>query len=262
MKLHFYLKLASVCLLLVLSVQSCVNTKKLKILKTLEHDSSGIVAKALDERRVATGDLINISVFCLDDATRSLLNNLAGTASNASTGGVPAYQVDDSGFIKFPLLGPFKCLNMTGKELEDTLTKILVSYKYVLDPIITVRFVNFKITILGEVAQPGVISTLDDGLNILDAIAMRGDLTIHAHRDNVLLIREIDGKKKYTRFSLNDPDIFSRDHYLLRNDDIIYIEPARSKAATLDRSNQFITLGVTTLNFLILFYSQFFINNQ
>lgn len=261
MKLHGLLRLTAVCLFMIVAGQSCVSTKRLKILKTLEHDSTSQLANAFTERRVMTGDLINITVFCLDDATRSLLNSLAGTASNANSGGVPAYQVDDSGYIKFPLLGPFKCLNMTGKELEDTLTRILVSYKYVLDPIITVRFVNFKVTVLGEVAQPGVINTMDENINVLDAIAMRGDLTVHAHRDNVLLIRNIDGKKKFTRFSLNDPKLFSRDHYLLRNDDILYIEPSRSKAATLDRSNQFITLGVTTLNFLILFYSQFFLNN-
>jgi polysaccharide export outer membrane protein len=132
-------------------------------------------------------------------------------------------------------LGKINVLNLTTTELRDTITNI--ANKYYKDPTVVVRFANFKITVTGEVLKPGQYVVPNEKVSIFDGIAMAGDLTIFGKRDNILLLREnADGTKTPYRINLNKSEILSSPYYYLRQNDILYIEPGKGKAAANDAS--------------------------
>src|SRR5690606_20590184 len=107
---------------------------------------------------------------------------------------------------------------------------------YLVDPNVQVRFVNFKVTVIGEVGKPATYAFQNEKVSILDAIGMAGDLTIYGKRENVLLIRETSNGKEMIRFNLNKSDIFNSPYYYLKQNDIVYVEPSKSKIANTDAS--------------------------
>lgn len=107
----------------------------------------------------------------------------------------PGYLIDQEGYIRFPLLGKLQAAGLTKAELRDKITEKLISNKYLIDPIVDVRYLNYKISVLGEVSKPSVINIPSEKVSLLEALALAGDLTIYAQRDNILLIRETESVK-------------------------------------------------------------------
>ncbi len=229
---------------------SCISTKKIKIFSEIKNDTSTDIVNLKSENFIKPGDMLQITVFSQDEVAKSILNNVGSATAGFN------YLVDDSGFIKLPMLGLVKSAGLSKVELETKLINALVGKKILLDAIISVRIINFKITILGEVNSPGVITIQNERVSIVEALGLAGDLTVYAKRDNILLIREQDGKRLYKRFSLNDPSLFNKDFYYLQNRDVLYIEPSKSKAASIDRSTQFVSIGLSFLSVILLVYSQ------
>jgi polysaccharide export outer membrane protein len=139
-------------------------------------------------------------------------------------------------------------VGLTKDELKDKLTKSLVDKKLLVDPIITIRFLNFKVTVLGEVAHPTVVTVPSERISLLEAIGLAGDLTIYAQRDNVLVIRDEDGKKVTHRLNLNSTELFTSPYYYLKTNDVVYVEPNKSKVATTSRSIQWIPIVLSALS--------------
>jgi polysaccharide export outer membrane protein len=163
--------------------------------------------------------------------------------------------VDDSGNIKLPLLGSVKSAGLNKIQLADTIAKQLTTRQFAINPIVSVRITNFKISILGEVAKPGLILVPNEHITITEALALAGDLTIYSNRENILLIREKNGKRITKRFSLNSDDIFTTDIFYLQNQDVLYIESTKNKAAPLSRVSQNLSLIITSITFLLLIYT-------
>lgn len=238
-----------------LFIGSCASNKKIKIFSELKDETSTPIVVGKIDKTIKPGDILQITIFSQDEMTKQMLNNSAAAAA-AGVNSVSGYLVDDSGCIKFPLLGSVKCSGLSKEQLEDTMAMTLIGRKLVLDPIVSIRISNFKITLLGEVNRPGVFNIQNERISIIEAIGLAGDLTVFAQRDNILLIREENGKRYYKRFSLNDEALFSKDFYYLQNQDILYFEPSKGKAATIDRSTQYISLGLTALSVIMLIYIQ------
>jgi len=238
----------------ILGMSSCASSKKITIFSELKNETSTPIVVGKIDKTIKSGDILQITIFSQDEMTKQMLNNSAAAAAgvNAASG----YLVDDSGCIKFPLLGSVKCSGLSKEQLEDTMAMTLIGRKLVLDPIVSIRISNFKITLLGEVNRPGVFNIQNERISIIEAIGLAGDLTVFAQRNNILLIREENGKRYYKRFSLNDETLFSKDFYYLQNQDILYFEPSKGKAATIDRSTQYISLGLTALSVIMLIYIQ------
>lgn len=133
------------------------------------------------------------------------------------------YVVDPKGDILFPMLGTISVQGLTVEQLRDKLTALIS--KDVENPLVSVSLVNYYIDILGEVASPGRKSVSSPRYTILDAIANAGDITQYGRRDNVLLIREENGKRSHVRLDLTSPDILSSPYYYLKQNDYIYVEP-------------------------------------
>lgn len=149
------------------------------------------------------------------------------------------YQVGADGFINFPVLGKIHVAGMTLDALADYLEE-KISEK-VIDPIVTVELVNFRVNVMGEVVSPGPKFVNRERYSVLDAIAAAGDLTAFGERQNVLLIREEDGRRVYHRLNLNSKDLLESPYFYLQQNDVIYVEPnsVRQANARTDQERQF-----------------------
>ncbi|HEX5150809.1 MAG TPA: polysaccharide biosynthesis/export family protein [Parafilimonas sp.] len=179
------------------------------------------------------------------------LNTINST--NNSTG--EGYLVDRNGTIDFPVLGNIKVQGLTIPQLKDSL-KIKLD-KYLQDPIINVRLLNYKVTVVGEVLRPSTYSIPSERITVMDAIGMAGDLTIYGKRENVLLIREENGERKFIRLNLNSSNIFESPYYYLKQNDIIYVEPNESKILSSDAKRlKNIAIITSVLTLLIVIASR------
>lgn len=167
--------------------------------------------------------------FTTPGANINSMNNPAGSTPTPNT-----YLVDKEGGIDLPLIGRVQIEGLTTGEARNLLTNKLS--KFLKDPIVTVRLQNFKITVLGEVLRPANYVITNERVSILDALGMAGDLTIFGKRENVLLIREKNGKKIINRMNLNNSAIFQSPNYYLQQNDIVYVEPNNTKIINSDRT--------------------------
>lgn len=174
-----------------------------------------------------------------------------GNASSMGGGGsLQNYLVDTNGEITFPILGKIKADGMTKTALIDYLKQHIYP-RYIKDePIITIRYANFKISVIGEVNTPGISNIQNEKISVLEAIAMAGDLTIYGRRDNVLLIRENNGKRESVRIDLRDKRLLNSPYYYLQQNDILYIQPndPKSRSSALSTAE---TVSISIIGTLI-----------
>ncbi|WP_243751659.1 polysaccharide biosynthesis/export family protein [Niastella caeni] len=238
-KPYAYNRLYTVLLLGVL-FSACTDMRKVVYLNNI---SDTEISNAVDnlEPVIQKNDLLSITVSS-PNAIASQPFNTAVTVSTQSIGytstQASGYLVDQDGFIDMPMLGRIKAAGLTKNGLKESITKIIVDNKFLLYPVVSVRYLNFKVTVLGEVARPMVINVPDEKINILEALGFAGDMTIYARRDNVTLVREEKGKRIVKRLDLNSEKLLSSPFYYLKSNDIIYVEPnkARVSAASNTRN--------------------------
>lgn len=146
------------------------------------------------------------------------------------------YVVDNDGYIDFPVLGKISVAGMTRWELSEKIKDILLDKGYLNDAVVTVEFMNFKVSVLGEVNKPGTYTIEGDKVTVLQALSLAGDLTIFGKRNNVTVIREMDGERIFYNVDLCSVDMFKSPAYNLLQNDIVYVEPSEIKArqSTLD----------------------------
>ena len=147
---------------------------------------------------------------------------------------VLGYLVDTNGDIDFPILGKMHVAGLSRLELRDLIKKKLISGDYIKDPVVTVQFLNYKVSVMGEVARPGSFTITGDRITLLEALSMAGDLTIYGRRDRVAVIREENGKRTILFHDLRSSDIFTSPCYYLQQNDIVYVEPNKAKAGQRD----------------------------
>lgn len=178
---------------------------------------------------------------------------------NQSTGGnygpelFMGYFVDQDGFIDFPVLGKLKVEGLTIEEAKGEIYELL--QEYLKDPVVNMRFLNLKVTILGEVNRPGVQRLSNKRITILEAIGMAGDLSDYANRNNVLVIREEEGRRTYTRLDLQSAKIFTSPYFYMQQNDVIYVEPIQARIATVadpaQRIISYTTAGLSLISLII-----------
>lgn len=164
----------------------------------------------------------------------------------SNTGGqqrVLGYLVDTNGNIDFPILGEIHVEGLTRMQLTELIKSKLIEGDLIKDPIVTVQFLNFKISVMGEVGRPGSFTISGDRITLLEALSMAGDLTIYGRRDRVGVIRENDGKRTILFHDLRSADIFNSPCYYLQQNDIVYVEPNKAKSGQ-SSINQNNSIGV------------------
>jgi polysaccharide export outer membrane protein len=253
---HWWQSLRWNCVLLILLAGvSCTNTKKAVYFSDQKNGS--FEAPVIPKLVIQNNDLLSISVSSMNPEASAVFNQPnnppSGNSNNTTTTtAATGYLVDGEGNIQFPFLGAVKASGLSKDELKDKLTKSLVDKKLLVDPIITIRFLNFKVTVLGEVSHPNVITVPSERISLLEALGLAGDLTIYAQRDNVLVIRDEDGKKVTHRLNLNSTELFNSPYYYLKSNDVVYVEPNRSKVASTGRSQQWIPIVISALSLGII----------
>lgn len=235
-KLLYMKKLSSKTLLLftiVVLLSSCSMAKKVPYFKDLESSNEEIPV-VQNEPIIHNDDMLSIVISAIDPLTVAPFNlpiisySSPGEEKLSTTPTMQPYVVDVNGDINFPIIGKIKIGGLKKSEAAALIKEKL--QPYLKDPIVTIQFLNYKITILGEVKRPGTYTISNEHTSILQALGIAGDLTIYGRRDNVLLIREMEGgKKEYVRIDLNKTDILSSPFYYLQQNDIIYVEPNKTK---------------------------------
>lgn len=233
-------KLNFLLLIALLVATSCTSYKNVPYLQNSDKvDMDRMVA--LYDARVQPKDMLTITVSSAEDAEAAVPFNLVVATPqttlmrNLTTQPtLQTYLVDNDGCIEFPTLGRIMIGGKTKTEVE-TLIKNSLKHHFTSDPIVNVRMVNYKISVLGEVARPNSYTISNEKVNVFEALALAGDLTIYGKRDGVKLIRESsDGKKVIIPLDLNDANIIYSPYYYLQQNDVLYVEPNKAKAQNSD----------------------------
>lgn len=176
-------------------------------------------------------DMLTIIVSALDqDLARPFNLSTVSFVQNENAMGrqtQQTYLVDSNGNIDFPVLGTIKVAGLTRIQATELIKKMVAVY--VKNPIVNIRNVNFKVTVLGEVNRPGTFTITNERLTILEALGLAGDMTIQGERKNVLVTREVNGKTTTTRLDLTSSSVFDSPVYYLSQNDVIYVQPNNSR---------------------------------
>ena len=244
MNKYFIIIIVAICALLT----SCNQQKNIVYLQdTNAFEQMQIAQSAVVKAR--KGDVLIISVSSRNAESAIPFNLMAsgrrpgaGSTDNLTslTQRVLSYNINSNGDIEFPQLGIVHVDGLTREQIGDYIKDKLIQNGFLKDPIVTVEFQGLQISVLGEVARPGKYTMNNDRTNLLEALAMAGDLTVYGLRDRVAVIREVDGQRTVIWHDLRSKDIFSSPCYNLQQNDIVYVEPNKYKAdqSTQSRWNQ------------------------
>lgn len=252
-------KITSIILLTssIFLLTSCGSTKDVAYLQNSE-DIDFTHSEYLYDARIMPKDILTITVSTVNPEASAPFNlvvrpTLTSATSNiASSGGsLQTYLVDNKGCIEFPVVGTLEVGGLTKSMCEKLLHDKIQPYLNAAEnPVVTVRMSNYKISVLGEVNRPGMFTVSNEKINILEALAQAGDLTIYGVRNKVKLIREdAKGRKEIHTINLNDANIINSPYYYLQQNDIVYVEPNKVKAqnSAIGQSTTLLMSGTSIL---------------
>lgn len=223
-------------LCLVVGLTACKTPEKINYIQDVEPG----VTQPIESRQsiiIQPKDMLSIIVSTKDPELAAMFNmsvqaNRAGapTATYNTNQYLSGYVVDNNGDIDFPVLGKIHAAGLSRWALQEKIVRELTERDLLKDMVVTIEFMNFKVSVLGEVKNPGTYSIEGDKVTVLEAIAMAGDLTIYGLRDEVYVIREENGERQNFKLDLRSKDIFNSPAYYLRQNDIIYVQPNEVRA--------------------------------
>lgn len=249
----FYLLIS----LLILN-SSCSSYKKIPYFKDLDRSAISIdTINNYSQLTIQPQDIIGINVSSLNPEASAIFNyNLnrvnGNNFDNSVDNPVVGYLVDEKGEIHIPLIGSIEVAGCTTSELSEDLEIMLLTY--LKEPVVNIRMLNFKISVLGDVLRPGVFTVQNERITIPEALSLSGDLNITAIR-NILLIREIEGERKFIPIDLTSKEFFDSPYFYLKNNDVIYVQPDKTKFATVDRGYRTASILLSALSVVAIVFS-------
>jgi len=273
--LRFYRKLllsmlASWCIAILLS--SCGDTRHLTYMQG-SFDTTKLSQAKFSDPLIQKGDLVSIIVYSDNPEATKIYNQTLITATSSGggsldqgqkatgdiAGSVPTssgYLVDENGNIEFQGLGLLHVEGLTRSILKDTLNGRLSPF--LVNPYYSIRFLNYRFTMLGEINRPGIYNIPGDRINLLEALGMAGDMTFYGRRDNVLVIRETDGKRSFARLDLTKPEILTSPYFYLQQNDMVIFEANKRKVAANDQVTvRNVSMAATIVSVIAIIYSIF-----
>lgn len=251
--------LAIVCFLLA----SCSTKRNLVYFSDLKDTTNYASAiKNRTEPRIQPDDILSVSVSSLNPESNVLFNkgtlvpiNNSDGLDNNTTSVPEGYLVDKDGQINFPVIGKIKLGGLTKAEAQQKVTDALQNY--VKSPIVNIRFLNFRVTVIGEVSKPSTFTIPNEKINVLEALGMAGDMTTFGKRENVLVIREQEGGRSMARINLNSKEVFNSPYFYLQQNDVVYVEPEnKEKAAQTSVSYRLLPILTATISALAIILSR------
>jgi polysaccharide export outer membrane protein len=223
---YFFLLKRTLPILFLMLLFSCASKKDMIYYQDI--DALGAQEKSNSyEIKIQPDDLLQISVYAEDPeiAKAFSLNVSSESPTGASAGSI--YLVDASGFIDFPTLGKIKVSGLSRTQVLELLDGKLS--QYIKKPIVSLRITNFKVSVQGEVGAPGTYPVVSERITLIEALSMAKDLTVYGKRNNILIIREIDGVKSFNRVDITKSEFMNSPFYYLAQNDVVYVEPNQNK---------------------------------
>ena len=234
---HFAKIVLALCLLAGLSSCNPNTWKNINYLQDVQGDTvmemsvnKGIIIQPQDQLSII---VTSRNPTLAAQFNKSVSNFVTGSEMAMAGGGsqrITGYVVDNEGAINFPQVGKLHVAGLNRWELQDMITDRLVSEGLLTDANVTVEFLNFKISVLGEVPSPGTYTVTGDKITIFQALALARDLSIYGQRDNVMVVREQNGKRQIFLVDLRDSAIFDSPAYYLQQNDVVYVTPSKVRA--------------------------------
>jgi polysaccharide export outer membrane protein len=243
--------LPACCLAFALLASSCLPTKSFIYFQDPDSTHTQVQTGQPDRLIITKNAILGIFVSSVSDEASRYFNYapLPGGGNSSANN----YVVDVNGDIQLPLVGNIHVEGLTPLEARDTLKSRLG--KYLIEPTVKLDVVNYNVTILGEVTRPGIYTVANEKVTLTEALALAGDLTLYGRRDNVMLVREENGKKNYSHFDLNARDLFSSPYYYLHSNDIIYVEPIKQKRFSAQTYYKVLPLLLSGLSLILVLLS-------
>jgi polysaccharide export outer membrane protein len=225
------------CLVL---ISSCTPVRKLAYFQSTNPLEDTLTVSSTYVPTIRKGDMLSVQVSSLNAEASNYFNPAAVADNNAPINAATnplarqtGYLVTPDGTIKLPLVGQLTVAGLTNAAASDLIaTKLKI---YLKEPTVIVRNTNFRISVLGEVARPSLFTIPNEQITLPEALGLAGDLTIYGRRDNVLVIREEGDKRVFARLDMTRRETFKSPYYSLRPNDIVYIEPGKARATSVDR---------------------------
>lgn len=246
------LLLAQLCLF----TSSCVSTRESTYFNNAV-DTIYVQPGSDHEMPIRKNDILSIAISSLNNEASAIFNatnNFAISASSASGTQTQSsgYLVGQDGKIQLPIIGNIKAAELTKTQLKENITKLILDKKLLVDPIVNIRHLNFEVTVIGEVGNPSVITVPNERISLLKALGLAGDITIYGRKDNVLLIREEDGKKRVKHIDLNSRSFLTSPYYYLQANDLVYVEANKNKVASVGRMTPYLPAILSGISMIIL----------
>lgn len=204
---------------------SCANKKDILYYQDIQNNSQDPVSYLASNVQINDILFIKVSAIIQESAEPFNLQVNNGGNINIESYKIQGYLVSQEGNITFPILGKINVVGKSTEEVQELLQKILIERGYINDPTVSVRIINSKVTVLGEVGSPGTYAFDEQNITLNQAIGYAGDLTINGVRKDVLLIREINGIRTYIRLDLTSSNWFRSPYYYVKQNDIIIVNP-------------------------------------
>ncbi len=253
---------------LLLGFSSCISQAELINFRQADqapNDSSVKIENATN-LTIQPEDLLRIDINSLSEVAGEVFNppttgqgnqqmgQGGGQGGNYTLELFMGYLVDQEGFIELPVLGRVLVAGLTLEEAKSNITRQL--NEYLKDPVVSMRFLNLKVTVLGEVNFPGVQRLSNKRVTLLEALGMAGDLTAYANRNNIMITREENGQRDRVYLDLQSDDIFSSPYFYLQQNDVIYVEPNQARVATVaDPAQRIISYAGAGLSLITLIFA-------
>lgn len=226
------------------------------------YDSSGKGDVKVPELRIQKNDHLSIQIYSAStrqdiDAFYNPLGGSVTTTGQATQG--TGYLVDAKGNIEYPRLGRFHAEGLTKEELADVIKKRLTNDTLLTDPTVIIRFLNLKVTVLGEVASQGEISIPGERLTILEAMGLAGGITDFGLKNKIKVVRETDGKREMGYIDLSSDSLFLSPYYNLVQNDVVMVMPTKKKAKKTEQDLviQRVSFGLSIITAIALVYNIF-----
>lgn len=237
-------------------------------------DSTRNSRYTVPEAVIQRGDLLGITIYSDNPAATAIFNQAGqgsaasipadgvsggiNTGASASTSGSPAYLVDQQGQIRLHAIGKLTVEGMRKDELAEVITARLTQLGVLTNPYCIVRFNNFKVTVIGEVKNPGVFTLPAEKASVLEVMGLAGDFTPFSIRDKVLLVREFNGERTYHTLDLTDPQVFNSPNFYLRQNDVLVVNTDTRKPNDVDQARlRNISLGLAAVSTLLVLVTLF-----
>lgn len=256
-------KLIKLIVFIIISVvlMNCSSPKSMIMFQAGNLRENTLSLPPVYEQTIKVGDNLSIQINTLSTQASALFNSYApssqgdqSTLANSSSTG-RGYRVDRDGAITIPIVGKVKVEELTNSLAETLIQDKLKSQFNELT--VSVRNLSFRISVLGEVARPGFFPINSEQITLPEALGLAGDITIYGRRTNVMVIREENGRKNFTKIDMTQRDLFRSPYYYLHSNDVVYVEPSKNRLASTDRIYVIAPLIVGTLTSLAIFFTRF-----